>query len=146
MHMTIYHARRPMPNLEEASKSCLLTIDTNDLKFMVIAPGGENPRLELIPGERKVGVRITRTSIFREKIYKYRNMLIEHETSQVLGLRKRSTKSKNTFGARHFQPHISLLNSGSFIKKDLTILGNAFRDSITEITFDRFVIQKKKNF
>lgn len=146
LHLSVYHARRPMPNLQEVAKRCHLTIDTMDLRFMVMAPGGENPRPNLIPARRKVGVRVIRTSSFRGKIYEYRNLLIEHETPRVLGRRKQSTKTKNAFGARHFQPHITLLNAGTGIDTNLTIVGDAFRDSIQEIHFDKFVVVKRKHF
>lgn len=146
LHLTVYHSRRPMPALTEIRKSCYHSIDTLDTRFMVLAPGGENPRPSLIPGNRKVGIRIKKDSDFRLIINKYREQFIIHETKEVLGARKASTKSKNAFGARHFQPHISILKSGSGIPTDLTEVGANFRDSIQEIFFDRFTIQKRKNF
>jgi|688.fasta_scaffold2565882_1 hypothetical protein len=33
-----------MPNVEEVFKSCYLSINTIDTRFMVLAPGCENPR------------------------------------------------------------------------------------------------------
>ncbi|HVU54334.1 MAG TPA: hypothetical protein VHD83_04730 [Puia sp.] len=146
LHLTVYHSRRPMPTIKAVSESCHLTVDTMDLKFMVMAPGGENPRLDLIPSERKIGVRVHKKSVLRAKIYKYRNRLAIHETKRILGHRKPSSNSRNAFGARHFQPHISLLKAGTNVDDDLTIIGNAFRDSIHSINFDRFLIRVKKNF
>lgn len=146
LHLTIYHSRRPMPGLEELKKSCLLSIDTFDTRFMVLAPGGENPRSNLIPSEKKVGIRIKRNSEFRSKINQYRMSILTHETPRVLGIRKPSSKSRNAFGARNFQPHISILRSGSGIINDLTKVGENFRDSIPELYFDKFIIQKRKNY
>lgn len=146
LHLTIYHSRRPMPDLKEFAKGCRLCIDTLDTRFMVLAPGGENPRPYLIPGKRKVGIRIKKTSQFRSKIDEYRNLLIAHETPSVLGKRKPSTKSRNAFGARNFQPHIAILKAGSGIGRDLTKVGEAFREVIAEIYFDRFMVQKKRNY
>lgn len=146
MHLTIYHARRPMFELQEIHKPCRFSVDTMDLRFMVMAPGGENPRRELDPGKRKVGVRIIKSSSFRERIYEYRNEILTYENEKVLGNRKPSTNTKNAFGARHFQPHITLLRAGTCIDRDLTIMGDAFRDAIPAISFSKYVIRKRKNF
>jgi len=146
LHLTVYHARRPMPNLINQSDACRIAFDTLDTKFMVLSPGGENKKPGLIPGNRKVGIRIQKNTDCRVKINHYRSALLIHETPQVLGTRKASTLSKNAFGARHFQPHISLLRAGSNIPTDLTEVGANFRDTIQQIIFDRFTIQQIQNF
>lgn len=146
LHLTIYHSRRPMPDIEEIFKSCHLSIDTMDTRFMVLAPGGENPRPDLVPAERKIGIRIHKASKFREKILEYREQFFLHETPKVLGLRKASSKTKNAFGARSFQPHIAILKSGSGIQTNLTEVGGNFRDFVQEIHFDKFLIHKRRNF
>lgn len=146
LHLTIYHARRPMPELIETNRACHLTIDTLDTRFMVMAPGGENPRPELDPARRKVGIRVKRSSSLMERIYSYRDSLIAHETEKVLGLRKPSSKRVNAFGSRHFQPHISILRAQSGIMRDLTIVGESFRDIVTEIHFDRYSVKIRRNY
>lgn len=146
LHLTLYHSRRLMHRIDEVQRSCRYSIDTMDTRFMVLVPGGENSRPNLIPGNRKVGIRIKRDSEFRSVINLYRNQLIAHENKEILGTRKASTISKNAFGARHFQPHISLLKAGSKIPTDLTEVGANFRDTIQEILFDKFTIQKNTNF
>ncbi len=146
LHLTIYHSRRPMPDVEELNRPCHLSIDTLDTRFMVLAPGGENPRHDLIPAKKKVGIRIHKSSKFRDKIFEYRQQFFLHETPKVLGLRKPSSKTRNAFGARNFQPHIAILKSGSGIQNDLTEVGDNFRDFVQEIHFDRFVIHKRRNF
>ncbi|HWJ30295.1 MAG TPA: hypothetical protein VNS32_27415 [Flavisolibacter sp.] len=146
LHITVYHSRRPMFGLTETERACHLFVDTYDTRFMVLAPGGENPRPGLIPSKRKVGIRIKRDSPFRQKIYDYRNILLPYETSRVLGTRKPSSKSINAFGARNFQPHIALLKAGSGIPTILTEVGENFRETIPEIYFDKFIIETKKNF
>jgi 2'-5' RNA ligase len=113
---------------------------------MVMAPGGENPRPELSPAMRKVGIRVHNKSNFRKTIDELRNELIEFETKEVLGNRIQSSRSRNAFGSKFFQPHITLLKAGSGIQDDLTEVGNLFRDCVNEITFDKFVIIKKNNF
>lgn len=135
-----------MPDVEEINKTCRLSIDTLDTRFMVLAPGGENPRPNLIPAKKKVGIRIHKSSKFRDKILEYRQQFFLHETPKVLGLRKPSSKTRNAFGARSFQPHIAILKSGSGIQTDLTEVGDDFRDFVHEIHFDRFIIHKRRNF
>ena len=109
---------------------------TEDTRFIVMAPGGENPRPELEPAKRKVGIRIQRKNIARPAILRLRERLLIHETPEVLGTRRRSTHSFNAFGARHFQPHMALLRPGSGIDRDLTKLGVLFRNEIKSLTFD----------
>jgi len=135
-----------MPGVEELTKPCHLSIDTLDTRFMVLAPGGENPRPNLLPAKKKVGVRIHRSSKFREKILEYRHQFFLHETPKVLGVRKPSSKTRNAFGARNFQPHIAILKPGSGIQTDLTDVGENFRDVVQAIHFDKFIIHKRRNF
>jgi hypothetical protein len=135
-----------MPAIQPISQSCHLIVDTRDLKFMVMAPGGENPRPNLIPGKRKIGVRVHRRSVFRHTIYRYRQQFIIHETKNILGKRTQSSNSHSAFGARYFQPHITLLKAGTNIDSDLILLGDAFRDSVHNIVFDRFSVRVKQNY
>ncbi len=62
MHITIYHARRPMPGILSSAEPAHLVLPAGETRFMVMAPGGENPRSELDPGRRKVGIRVHKQS------------------------------------------------------------------------------------
>ena len=146
LHLTVYHSRRPMPDVVEMSKPCSFTLDTIESRFMVLAPGGENPRPELVPGRRKVGIRIKKSSEFMNVIMAFRKEFFLFETEEVLGKRKPSSKVRNAFGSRHFQPHITILKSGSGIQTNLTEVGDDFRDFVHEIKFDKVIVQKKRNF
>jgi len=146
LHLTIYHARRPMPDLLELEQSCNLSIDTLDTRFMVLTPGGENPRSDIDPSKHKIGIRIKNSSSFKDIINQYRNLLFEHETSYVLGERRPSTKRRSAFGARYFQPHIAIIKPRNGIVTDLFEIGKNFRDCIQEIKFNKFIIYKVKNF
>ncbi|MES2780836.1 MAG: hypothetical protein V4651_13165 [Bacteroidota bacterium] len=146
LHLTIYHARRPMQNLSELRQNCNLSIDTLDTRFMVLAPGGENPRPDIIQEKQKIGIRIKKSSNFRNVIEQYRDSLIEHETPHLLGNRKPSIRTRNAFGARNFQPHIAIIKSGNGIVTDLSEIGDNFRDFVQEIKFDKFIIHKTQNF
>lgn len=140
MHITVYYARRPMPGVLARSETASLTIPTADTRFMVMAPGGENPRPDLRPSERKVGIRIRRPSSAMSAILTYRHRLLSHETSEVRGVRRPSDHRRNAFGARHFQAHMSILRPGSGIAHDLKPLGAAFRAQIPDLHFDRFLV------
>lgn len=146
LHITVYHARRNMPGLQSASEPAKVALYSDDTRFMVLAPGGENPRPDLDPARRKVGIRVKRASTTRAQIEMYRNRLLEFESREVLGIRKPSTSRRNAFGSRHFQPHMTLLQAGSGIDRDLTKIGEHFRRQFGCFQFDRFEIKIRSIF
>jgi hypothetical protein len=141
MHLTVYHARRRLPDLEALTEDASVLLPAQDIRFMVRAPGGENPRPELDPSANKVGVRVHKQSSAGPLIQSYRARLLAYETPTVLGDRKPSTARTSAFGARHFQPHMTLLRSGSGIERDLTMIGEEFRRSFDVFKFDMFTIK-----
>lgn len=76
----------------------------------------------------------------------YRNRLLEYETPDVLGSRKASDHRRNAFGARHFQPHMTLLMAGSGVCRDLKEIGEPFRQVMGMLRFDRFEIKINQSF
>jgi hypothetical protein len=140
MHLTVYHCRRPMPGLQQVSEPAEVLLPVPQTRFMVLAPGGENPRPDLEPARRKVGIRLQKQNPAREQIMRYRERLLLYETAGVLGTRKPSTRTRSALGAREFQPHMTLLLPRSGIIRDLTSIGRAFRESIGQLLFDRFEI------
>lgn len=142
MHLTVYHARRPLPGIVATAESAQLAVAAEDLRFMVMAPGGENPRPELEPSRLKVGIRIRRQSEAYARILAYRERFIAHETKSVLGRRRPSTARTSAFGARSFQPHVALLRAKNGVDRDLSVLGRALRVALahTPLTFDRFIV------
>lgn len=141
MHLTIYHARRPMRGVEPTDEEAIVVCPANETRFMVMAPGGENPRPNIDPARRKVGIRIHRQSCAMAEVLAYRERLLKYETKWVHGFRPPSDHRKNAFGARHFQPHVALLRAGSGIQSDLTVIGERFRAEIGNLRFDRFQIE-----
>ena len=141
MHITVYHARRPMPGVCDLSEPASLTVPASETRFMVMAPGGENTRLYLEPGRRKVGIRVHRQSSALPHIRAYRERLLRFESDQVLGGRLPSDHRRNAFGAQHFQPHMVILLAGSGVNRDLTVIGERFRACIGDLVFDRFLIE-----
>lgn len=141
MHLTVYHSRRPMHELTTGVRSISIVVPTAETRFMVLWPGGENPRPEIDPGNRKVGVRVQWQSRSMTQIQLLRRELIAKETSEILGNRSPSGKRRSAFGARSFQPHIALIRAGSGIGRDLSLLGEKFRSEIGNLTFDRFLVE-----
>ena len=60
LHLTVYYARRLLPGVTKKSIPVQIEADVKETRFMVLAPGGENPRPELEPNRRSVGIRLTR--------------------------------------------------------------------------------------
>ena len=145
LHLTVYYARRLIPGIENKSADCNIDVDVSETRFMVLAPGGENPRPELEPSRRSVGIRLTRRNKARAAIQSLREQLYGLETPEVIGYSRRPTDAHTSaFGARHYQPHIKLLRPGNGIDRDMTTLGAAFRSEIEVIRFDRFEIGVNK--
>ena len=140
MHITLYHARRPVPGIVSVTEPASVILPANETRFMVMSPGGENPRPELNPSKRKVGIRVHKQSSAMPAILKFRDRLLSYETERVLGMRRPSTHKKNAFGARHFQPHMTILRAGSNIDRNLNRIGVPFREVLGDLLFDRFVI------
>lgn len=141
MHLTVYYARRHLPNLVPMAREIEVKLNTAETRFMVLAPGGENPRPELEPAKRSVGIRLTRRNDAIPQIQALRAEFFGRETGSILGGRKPSTARRSAFGARHFQPHIKLLKPSSGIDRDLTVPGKKFRSTCGEIEFDRYEIR-----
>lgn len=141
MHLTIYHARRSMLGVEPIDEEAVMVVPANETRFMVMAPGGENPRPNLDPALRKVGIRIHQQSCAMPEILAYRERLLTYETKWVHGFRPPSDHRTNAFGARHFQPHVALLRAGNGIQRDLKPVGERFRQEIGDLRFDRFQVE-----
>ena len=141
MHLTLYHGRRLMPSLEMDTKFLSIKANIDETRFMVLAPGGENPRSNLIPSQRSIGIRLTKRNKAIMEIINLRRNAYQHEpkfkSGYGKGKRSKTTDWRNSFGARHYQPHIKLIKPGTNIDKNLTILGDALRNNIKNITFSK---------
>lgn len=145
LHVTVYHARRALAGLTDCEEPVALEIPAEDLRFMAMAPGGENPRPEIDPSRSHIGVRIRRTSSATEAIRGFRARFYPLETLDVVGIRRPSSHRRNAFGARHFQPHITLVRPNNGLDRDLKLIGTAFRAAIRGIRFDRFVVRYRSS-
>ena len=146
MHLTVYYARRILPGLRPGglSRNVEIEADVTETRFMVLAPGGENPRPELDPSRRSLGIRLTKRNRASSQIQELRTEMRRLETPAVVGGRKPSTPWRSCFGARVYQPHIKLLRPGSEVDRDLTKLGEAFRMAFTTIEFGKFTIRERR--
>jgi hypothetical protein len=141
MRLTVYHGRRALSGLVPVSRRERIAADALETRFMVLAPGGENPRPEHEPSRRSVGIRLTKRNQAIRHIQRLRASIYRLETPAVIGERTPTSAWINCFGARHYQPHIKLLRPGSGIERDLTKLGEIFRSDMEWIEFDRFEIR-----
>ncbi len=141
MHVTVYHARRKLLGLQIHSEPADVEIDIAESRFMVLAPGGENPRPELEPSKLRVGIRIGKRDPCLGQILEYRRRFYAYETAVVLGERKPSGDKTSAFGARHYQPHISLLKPGNDVERDLTLIGDAFRQRFQCLRLSKFIVR-----
>ena len=141
MHLTVYHARRPLPGVRLGRRPVAISADVAETRFMVMAPGGENPRDDLDPTRQSVGLRLTRRNAAIADILALREEISQHETPEILGSRKRSNARNNAFGARNYQPHVKIVGSRAGMPYDLTAIGNAFRASLRTLQFQSFEVR-----
>lgn len=141
LHLTVYHARRLLPGLFPRHEIVDITADVHETRFMVLAPGGENPQPDLEPSRRSVGIRLTKRNKATPEIQVLRSSLYGLETPRVVGSRKKTTAWTSCFGARRYQPHVKLLYPGRLVALDLTAIGSAFRSALSSIQFDRFQVK-----
>ena len=138
LHLTVYETNRPLPGWVPGSERVGIVADVCETRFMVMAPGGENPRPDQEPARRSVGIRLTRRNTAIQEILNLRRTLYEKETPELLGKHKPSSNWNSAFGARKYQPRIKLLRPGNGVDRDLTILGGNFRENLSQIEFSRF--------
>jgi hypothetical protein len=112
---------------------------------MAMTPGGENQRPEIDPARCHIGVRVRRSSAATQPIHALRSRFFRFETLDVIGVRRPSDHVRNAFGARHFQPHVTLIRPHNGLNRDLKVIGTAFRAALAGIKFDRFVIKCRSN-
>ena len=143
LHLTVYHGRRALPALIEQDEPITLVLPTTETRFMVLAPGGENPRDNLDPNSLPVGIRLTKRNPAIPAIQDLRRRIYSKENKRVLGQRSPTTAWRNAFGSRHYQPHIQLLKPWHKVGARLTELGELFRSQVDAIAFDRFQVEAR---
>ena len=56
MHLTIYHGKRKLPGIKPSTTYEIIKSNVNETRFMVFAPGGENPKTDIDPNKKSVGI------------------------------------------------------------------------------------------
>ena len=143
LHLTVYHGRRPLPGLQPGIETCRISASTSETRFMLLVPGGENPRDELDAHVHPVGVRLTKRNPAIPDVQKLRRQIYRLETKVAVGTRKPTTAWTNCFGSRHYQPHIELLRRWHKVKASLTEIGSLFRTEVNDIEFDQFQVEER---
>jgi hypothetical protein len=140
MHLTVYFAIARMPEVAPVSEKICITVPTIDTRFMLMTAGGEVAKPGAEPTNHKIGIRIQKRSIAMVAINEFRARLVQHESAEVLGSRASTTRNRSAFGPPRFQPHMTVLEPGNGAPPDLTPLGTRFRETLSDLTFDEFVI------
>lgn len=140
MHLTVYFAHERMPGVVPVSENICITVPTIDTRFMLMTVGGEVAKANAEPTNHKIAIRIQKRSAAMAAINEFRARLVRYESKEVLGSRLSSTRNRSAFGAPHFQPHMTVLEPGNGVSFDLTPMGTRFRETLNDLTFDRFII------
>ncbi|MDC0418896.1 hypothetical protein OAM15_04650 [Pelagibacteraceae bacterium] len=145
MHLTIYHSRRRLIEIKRSKTYETIKVDVKETRFMVLSPGGENPKKNIDPNNNPVGIRLTKRNIAIPRLVQLRRSLYKNENENVLKNRRhRTTDWKNAFGSNHFQAHILMIRPGNRIDKKLTNIGKIFRQELKYIYFNKFEIKDRK--
>lgn len=91
MHLTVYYGRRPLLGLTHQSLPVKIFADASETRFMVLAPGGENPRPNLEPSRRSVGIRLTKRNTAIRQVLELRRSIYQSEPARWPGNRKSTT-------------------------------------------------------
>jgi hypothetical protein len=140
IHLTVYHARRKLPDVLPSRERVSIIVEPSYWRFMTMAPGGENPRPDIDTHRKKIGLRIQRKSPAYTQIMTLRSRFYDSEGRILAPGRTPSAERRNAFGARHYQPHVTVLKAGSGIDPDLTRAGARLRALLRPIEFDQFVV------
>lgn len=144
MHLTVYFAVARLPGINPRSEKISVTVPTMDTRFMLMTVGGEVAKPGAEPTNHKIGIRIQKRSGAMVAINEFRDRLIQHESTEVLGNRASTTRNRSAFGAPRFQPHMTVLEPGNGAPLDLTPMGARFRETLSDFTFDQFVIDVRQ--
>ena len=146
MHLTVYHGQRPKPlsNQDRRTRHLHIQLNVSETRFMLLVPGGESKQSNRMPANEPVGIRLTRRNIAIEEIQNLRSEMIAIESMEGMSGRGRSSRWKNAFGSKHFQPHIKLLRPGNGLDEDLTKLATVFRSEFTTLDFDTLKINQRR--
>ena len=140
-HLTVYHARRFIPGLRPVRRTVSIECDLAEIRTMVLVPGGENPRQGVIPSQHSLALRLTTRNVAVPEIQALRAEFAQLETDDVLGARAGSTRRRNAFGARHYQPHLKICGPRNGAPQNLTKFGKHLRASLDVVRFSFYEVR-----
>jgi len=140
-HLTVYHARRFIPGLRPIRRTISIDCDLAETRTMVLVPGGENPRPGVIPSRHSLALRLTTRNSAIPEIQSLRAELAQMETDDVIGPRARSTRNRNAFGARYYQPHLKVCEPRNAAPQNLTEFGKALRARLDFVRFGFYEVR-----
>ena len=104
----------------------------------------KNPKKNINPASKSVGLRLTKRNIAIPSILEIRRKIYQNEPD--LKNRKNTSDWRNAFGAKNFQPHMTLLKPGNSMPNDLSEVGTLFRDNFQELNFQKLLVKKYRNY
>jgi hypothetical protein len=113
MHLTVYHAQGTMSGAIPVRERTAVRVATCDTRLMLMKGGGEIAVEGAEAADHKIGLRVLKRNAATAEIQAFRGRIIEHETPELLGSRSPSTRNRSAFGARNFQPHMTVLERGN---------------------------------
>ena len=140
-HLTVYHARQVIPGLRPVRRTVSIECDFAETRTMVLVPGGENPRRGVAPSQHSLALRLTTRNVAVPEIQALRAELTEMETDDGLGARAGSTRRRNAFGARHYQPHLKVCGPHNGAPQNLTEFGKHLRASLDVVRFSYYEVR-----
>ena len=108
---------------------------------MVLVPGGDNLRRGVIPSQHSLAFRLTTRNVAVPEIQAFRAEITQMETDDVLGARAGSTRRRNAFGARHYQPHLKICGPHNEAPQNLTEFGKHLRASLYVVRFSFYEVR-----
>lgn len=145
LHLTIYQGRLRLPGLHEQTRRVQISASTDEMRFMVLQPGGINPQSGINPRRHAIGIRLTRRNEAMQWINVLRQEMIEYEWHRDIIGRRRSTLKRNAFGPKEYTPHVKLLNRDNRISLELPHMREQFQHNIEAIEFTHFEVRVNAN-
>ena len=140
-HLTVYHARRFIAGTRPVRRTVSIDCNLAETRTMVLVPGGENPRPGVTPSQHSLALRLTNRNVAVPEIQALRAEFMQIETDDVIGTRSRSTRRRNAFGARNYQPHLKICGPRNGAPLNLTDFGEHLRAQLEAVRFSFYEVR-----
>ena len=116
---------------------------SDETRFMVMSPGGDNPNNKKSVHRSKVGIRFTKRSPLFDELDSLRQKLSFLDNQALALLSSTTGRNSNAFGIKNFKPHLTLINRNNNLPNNLFEIGAAFREHISELIFSEIKLEVK---